>query len=84
VTVRQRDQHHEAALAFHEGRHRVHALAHEQVAFPVAGHGTVVRFGGSFTNVERGSQLTLAVHHRVASRPASRVLGTQKASQFLA
>ena len=33
---------------------------------------------------QKEPQLALAIHHRVASRPAGRVLGTQKASQFFA
>ena len=46
----------------------LHALAEEQVAFPVAGHGPVVGFGGPFADVERAAELALAVHDRVAAR----------------
>ena len=48
----------------------LHPFAHEQVAFPMAGHRPVVGFGGPFANVERAAQLTLPVHHRVAARSA--------------
>ena len=38
----------------------------------MAGHGPVVRVGGSLTNVERPAQLALTVHDRVAAWPACR------------
>ena len=61
---------HEAALAFDEGGDGGHAFAEEQVAFPMAGHGPVVRLGGPFADVERAAELALAVHDRVAAGPA--------------
>ena len=83
MAVRQCDQHDEAGLAFHQRRHRVHPFAHQEVTFPMAGHGPVVGFGGPFPNVERAAQLALAVHHRVTPRPARRVPRPQIAGQFL-
>jgi hypothetical protein len=82
--VRQRDQHDEAARAFDQRRHGAHALAHEEVAFPMAGHGTVVGFGRPFTDVEHAAQLALTVHHRVAPRPARRMPRAERAGQFFA
>ena len=83
VTVRERDQHDEAGLAFHERRHRVHPFPHQEVTFPMAGHGPVVGFGGPFPNVERAAQLALPVHHRVTARPTRRVPRPQISGQFL-
>src|SRR5262249_49289071 len=84
VSVRQRDQHHEAGRALHQGGHRVHALAHQQIAFPVTGNRAVVRFCGSFANTDSAAELALAVHHAVPARPPAGVSPAQVASEFLA
>jgi hypothetical protein len=84
VAVRECDEHDEAGLAFHERRHRVHPFAHQEVTFPMAGHRSVVGFGGPFPNVECAAQLALTVHHRVSLRATGRVSGPQIAGQFLA
>src|SRR6266508_559915 len=46
------------------------------------GDGTVVGLGGSLADVDRSSELALAVHHGVSERPASGVSPTQVAGQF--
>jgi hypothetical protein len=84
VTVRQGDQHDEAGFAFDERGDGVHSLAEQQVAFPVAGHGPVVGFGGPLPNVDRAAELALPVHHTVAARSARPMTAAQIAAQFLA
>ena len=61
----------------------MHPFAHEEIAFPMAGHRPVFGVGGPFPNVERPSQLPLTVHHRVARGRRVRVSRPQIASQFL-
>src|SRR5437660_11609610 len=83
MTVGERDEHHETALAFHEGGNRAHLLGEDQVAVPVSRHSTVVGFGGTLPNVDGAAELTLAVHHRMAARPTSGVTPSQVAGEFL-
>ena len=71
-------------LCVRPGSRSRHPLAEEQVAFPVAGHRPVVGLGGPFADVERAAELALAVHHRVAQRPAGGVSAAQIAGQLLA
>lgn len=82
MPVGEPDEEYEAALAFDERGDGAHLFAEEQVAFPVPRDGTVVGLGGSLADVDRSSQLALAVHHGVSERPASGVPPTQVAGQF--
>jgi hypothetical protein len=81
--VWQADQHDEPTLAFNQGRDRAHVLPEDEVAFPVAGHSTIVCLWGTCTDVDRAAELALAVHDRMAERPTRRVTRAQMAGQFL-
>ena len=78
VAVGQRDQHQEPGRAFDQGRDRAHALAEDQVAFPVTGHRAVLGFGRAFADVEdvragrRGRRAAGRLGRRIIRRCAGR------------
>ena len=82
VTLGQADEHHEPARAFDQGGHGAHALAEEQVAFPVAGHRPVLGLGGSLTDVDGASELAAPDVGELAGGPAGHSSAAQIPGQF--
>jgi hypothetical protein len=77
-------KHHEPGLALDERRDRAHVFAEDQVSFPVTRYGTIVGLNRAFADVDRATQLALAVHHRVAERSPVGAARPQEPGQFLA
>ncbi len=59
MAVGEWEQHHIPGPAFDEGADRGLAFAHDQVAFPMPGHGPVLDRGGPFTDHDRVNDLAL-------------------------
>jgi len=79
--VQQRDI---PAGAFDEGSDRcIPAGSHDQIAFPVAGHGAVGRFGGTFTDQHHVGEPSAGQCSGAARSPPG-AAGAQGAVQFAA
>ena len=79
VAVGQRDEHQEPGGAFDQGGDRAHALAEDQVAFPVTGHRPVLGLGRPFGDVQDVRPATAAVGQPDALGAAEHPAGAQVA-----
>jgi len=61
VALGEADQHQIARLSFDEGADRREALAHDEITFPVPGHGAVVGLGRALGDHDHVADLAHAV-----------------------
>ena len=77
LAVGEWEQHHVAGPAFDQGPDRGLAFAHDQVAFPMAGHRTVLDRSGPFTDHDGVDDLAFARRRPGAFGPPVRPTGAE-------
>jgi hypothetical protein len=75
-------QHCETGRAFNQGADRGAVQADDQIALPVAGHGTVGHFGRALTDHHLGGDKVFASLPRSGARHPERPACTQTRAQF--
>src|SRR5215213_4416993 len=78
----QRDQYYEPGRPLHQGRHRAHLFAEDQVTFPMSWDRPVICLGGALGDVEDPRPATTAIGQPGALRTPDHPPGPQMSGQL--